>query len=476
MFLGFGAFETTAFCTAILVAGYSLISNPKGRQTGLDQSEYKVYAGWRLAMFVLVAQTALLIAVVSVLARDGTASTKAMVWVFLSMLAPWSPLAGRVRQTLSSAPRVQRMMRSRLTRNEIAALMRDRFKFGQRGIALPVIIFHAEGELPDHPLAALLANSQLAPHADQIREYASIAAQSQDKQALELGSLWAMNQSLQPSQIPRHKYIAWRFVSSIDFLAQWWTSRSIPLHADPMPGIKSMYIRARVLDIADMLQQGGTISDALVNRGMHKLFCKRCRLTTRGAVEAFLESSERGHTDLRAKLWLRDIGMNWQGAFERVIDVMWEASFMEARGMKVEMDEEDNSPSYGDRTKVSTTKTLALIWLIIRSIVHENGEGVSYEKISQIVRAGSFSRLWWDRYWQHLADSLVDSDSGLQDAIPEERINAKMPSHFKATLRTLIDQDMDEIVTTLLRFPLKESLCGSESCILSKGKITLSKY
>lgn len=477
MFLGFGAFETTAFCTSVLVACYSLISNPKGRQTGLDQSEYQVYAGWRLAVCVILAQSALTIAVISLLSRDATVSARAVFWVAALLVAPWAPLAGRVRQTLTSLPRVRRMMRSRLTRNEISALMRDRFKFGQRGIALPVIILQAEGSLPEHPLASLLANGQLAPHAGRIREHADAAAQSRDANALELGSLWAMNQSLQPAQIPRVRYVAWRLVAAVDVLARWWTTRSVTLRADAMPEVKSLYARARVLDIADMLQQGGTISDGLMSRGMHKLFCGRCRLATRGAVEAFLESSERGHTDLRAKLWLRDIGMNWQGAFERVIDVMWEASFMEARGMKVEMDEEDNSPSYGDRTKVTTTKTLALLWLIIRSVVHESGEGgVSYLKISEIVRDGSFTRPWWDRFWQQLADSLVDSDSGLQDAIPEERINAKMPSYFKATLRTLIDQDMDEIVVTLLKFPLSESLCGTESCILSRGKLTLNKY
>jgi len=164
IFLGFGAFETTAFCTAIVVAAYSLISNPKGRQSGSDQAEYEVYAGWRLAVFSITAQISLMIAVIVSLSNQPGMTAKAALWVTALMTAPWAPLAGRVRQTLWSFPRVRRMMRARVTRNEIAAVVRDRFLFGQRGIALPVIIYHSENILPGHPLAALRANKRLAPH------------------------------------------------------------------------------------------------------------------------------------------------------------------------------------------------------------------------------------------------------------------------------------------------------------------------
>ncbi len=476
IFLGFTAFETTAFCTSIIVAGYSLISNPKGRQTGFDQSEYHVYAGWRLGVAAIMTQVALMTAVVVQLLRQGDISGKTAGWVVALMLAPWAPLAGRVRATLSSAGRVRRMMQSRLTRNEISSIVRDRFKFGQRGIALPVIIYHAKGVFPDHPLAALLANPRLGEHIDALRAYANKAAQTSDGYALELGSLWAMSQSLQPSSIPKRSYIAWRIICTIDLMARLWTGRRFVLRADAMPEIRHVHERARFLDIADMLQQGGTISDSLMARSMHGKFCERCRLSTRGAVESYLESSERGHADLRAKLWLQDVGMNWQGHFERVIDVMWEAAFMDAKAMKVESDDEDKSPAYGDRGKVTTTKTLALLFLIIRSLTHRDGEHDTYAAIAAVIRVGPFSRVWWDRYWNELANRLESNDFGLEKAIPVEAINAKTPSHFKAALRVLIDEDMACIVDKLVRDPIGASLCSDEKCFLHGAKIVLNKY
>ncbi len=330
-FLGYGAFETTAFLTSILVAGYSLISNPKGRQGASDQSEYQVYAGWRLAVVAITAHVVLMVLVIVTISLQRGINTRTVLWVAALMLAPWAPLAGRVRQTLSSAMRVRRMMRMRVTRNELAAVMRDRFKFGQRGIALPVIIYHAERKLPHHPIEALRENERLAPHEDVLRRVAEEAAQtdSTDGHALELGSMWAMNQGMQPSAIPRYEYVAWRVMSALDILARVWTVQALKLRVDPMPEVPGPRVRARVLDIADVLQTGGTISDALVARGMGDRYCDRCKLATRGAVESFLESSERGHTDLRAKEWLRGVGTDWRGRFERIIDVMWEVCFVD---------------------------------------------------------------------------------------------------------------------------------------------------
>lgn len=474
-FLGFGAFETTAFCTSIIVAVYSLIDNPKGRQTGTDQSEYLVYAGWRLACLCILAQVVLMAIVIRELVVDDSIDERHIFWVAALMVSPWAPLTGLVWKTLSSASRVARMMRSRLIRNEIAALIRDRFQFGQRGISTPVLLYHAEGKLPEHPLGALLANSRLAPHLKLLRTYAKTASQTVAP-ALELGSLWVMNQGPQPSLIPRYKYIAWRIVSKVDVLASYLTVRELPLHVEPMPDVKDFGVRARVLDIADMLQQGGTISDSLMARSMESRFCERCQISMRGTVEAFLESSERGHTDLRAKLWLQNVGMNWRGSFERVIDILWEAAFMDCKGMKVEYDEKDESPSFGDRGKTTTTKTMALIWIIIRSAAHEEGEDSSYQAISSIVGDGPFSRPWWDRYWHEFANRLEPSEFGFDSPISEININSQTPAHFKATLRTLIDEDMAKIVNILVQNPLSEGLCKDEKCMLFHGRLHLQRY
>lgn len=470
-FLGYGAFETTAFLTAILVACYSLISNPKGRQNANNQSEFQVYTGWRLAILVIFTQIVLIVIVLATVARQPGIDSKPVVWVAMLMLAPWAPLAGRVRQTLSSAPRVRQMMLQRVTRNELAAIIRDRFKFGQRGIALPVVLFHAEGTVPPHPTAALQANTELAPYEQELRKYADEATQTEASvgYSLDLGSLWMMNQSQQPSAIRSHEYVLWRAATVIDPLARLWTKPSVQLHTDPMPEQKRLRTRARILDITDMLQQGGTISDSLMMRAMGSGYCERCRLATRGAVESYLESSERGHTDLRASKWLKHIGADWRGRYERVIDVMWEACFMEGSGEKVEYDDADASPSFGDRQKVTTTKTLTLLWLIMRSLVHRDDEHINYSKIATIVAAGPYTRTWWDRFWHTLASKLTTAPNNVQ-------VNKRTSSKFKETLRDLVDEDMLAIVSIICSAPMESNLCSDEGCRVSEACILMKNY
>jgi len=80
-------------------------------------------------------------------------------------------------------------------------------------------------------------------------------------------------------------------ISALDLLARWWTVQVVKLRIDPMPEIKSIHARARILDIADTLQQDGTISDSLMVRAMGKnKYCRRCRLS--GVVVCFGEVSK----------------------------------------------------------------------------------------------------------------------------------------------------------------------------------------
>lgn len=478
-FLGFGAFETTAFCTAVLVACYSLISNPTGRQSSTDRAEYQVYAGWRFALITLFLQLVLMVIVIVQQVRTPSVPGNAKTWLIALMVAPWAPLAGKVRDTVTSFHRVRRLMKSRLTRNELAAIMRDRFKFGQRGIALPSIIFHATGDTPPHPIAALRANTFLAEHEAALRVQAEAAAQTDEPKALELGTFWAMNQSLQPHSISRVRLFLWRAVSALDLLARKWTEASFRIEADPMPAVTSVMERALYLDVADLLQQGGTVSDELMERGLGK-FCARCRLATRCAVEAFLESSERGHTDLRAEKWLKNIGMNWRGQFERVIDVMWEAAFMDAKALKIDVHEKDgakdHSPDYDDRPKVTTTKTFGLLFLIVRSLLRANGEHHAYQTVAAIVRDGPFTRVWWDRYWERL-EVIVRRKRGkegfaeLDGAVVSEKIRAD----FKAALRDMIDEDVHAIVQEFLEHP-NDGICSDNACFLNAAMIIPQEY
>lgn len=478
-FLGFGAFETTAFCTAVLVACYSLISNPTGRQSSTERAEYQIYAGWRFALITLFLQLVLMLIVIVEQIRTTSVPANAKTWLIALMVAPWAPLAGKVRDTVTSFRRVRRLMKSRLTRNELAAIMRDRFKFGQRGIALPSIIFHATGETPSHPIAALRANNFLREHEDALRMQAEAVAQTDEPKSLELGALWAMNQSLQPGSISRLRVLFWRGVSAFDLLARKWTEASFRIEADPMPAVSSVMERALYLDVADLLQQGDTVSDELMERGLGR-FCERCRLATRCAVESFLESSERGHTDLRAEKWLKNVGMNWRGQFERVIDVMWEAAFMDAKALKIEVHEKDgdkdNSPDYDDRPKVTTTKTFALLFLIVRSLLRTNGEHGAYKTVAAIVRDGPFTRVWWDRYWERV-EKIVSrkrqaaGGDGWDKVVVDEKIRAD----FKAALREIVDEDVKAIVEEFLEYPT-DGICGDDACFINNAKIVPKVY
>lgn len=481
VFLGYGAFETTAFLTSVLVALYSLIPNPTGHQRATDQSEYEVYAAWRLGLISIVAQLILMCITILQLILQTAVPRNAKVWVVLLMVTPWAPLAGAVRDTLTAAPRVRRMMRTRLTRNELAALLRDRFKFGQRAIAIPLVwrrmqvgpsalytSAKSSTSTPMPPLIALRECEALAPYELQLCEQATQAAQTGQNDALALGAMWSVSQGAQPSSLTRWRLWVWAVTARIDLLARTWTVSTVPLAADCMPEVGLPLERARVLDLVDELQQGGTVSDELAARALRRWFCERCVLATRAAVEAFLESSERGHTDLRAKVWVRNLEMDWKGGFERSVDVMWEAAFIENSGQKVDY-AEDKSRDFGDRAKVTTTKIMALLFLAARSVMYTEEEQFIYKKVADIMNAGPFRKDWWARYWARFEQRLVGK--GELGANTRGGIKAE----FKATLRDIIDEDVEMIVEQFVQNPITESLCSSTECCLHGEKLIATR-
>lgn len=486
-FLGFSGFETTAFCTAVLVAFYSLIPNPTGRQTGRDQAEYQVYVGWRWGLIACALQL-ILIPIVIATQPSGVSSISKS-WLVLLMLAPWAPLAGSVRVTLTSVLNVRRMMKGRVTRNEISAILRDRFKFGQRGIALPVIINYMTGGLPQCAIAALQQEHRLHGHFGDLKEQAKEVSETGKEDALELGSLWVMTQSVQPESIIRLHLAVMKYIGTIDPLARWWTERRVPLSVDPMPERKDdcLMKKARFLDVADMLQQGGTVGEELMQRSMMKHFCERCRLATRGAVEAYMESSERSHTDLRAKVWIKDINMDWRGPFERIINVMWEAAFMENRSWKLDYAEDDKSSDFGDRSKVMTTKAMALLFLIVRSMMKTTDEHHTYEVIADVLQQGPYTEQWWVRFWRLLADKIgarlvknnvcTKAEVMDTDPFPPGAVSKHTRAEFKAVLREIIDQDMKVIVDYLVSNNINsicmQKLPNGKDCLLAEGKVLL---
>lgn len=471
IFLGFSAFETTAFCTSMLVAWYSLIPNPSGQQSAFDSAEYQIFAGWRLALLAILGQVILMTVVLIQQNANPSIESKTTLWLLLLMIAPWAPVAGKVRDTLTSGHRVRRMMKRRLARNEMVAIMRDRFKFGQRSIAMPSIIYYACGILPRFPRQALLQTQELEPFYTALKHEAMMAAQLDEDNSLELGALWAMNQSLQPSSLSKARLLVWKIVSSIDLLSRVWTGRSCHINVDVMPDISLAHKveRARYLDIVDLLQRGGTLSDDLVRRGL-KRFCHRCTLATRCAVEIFLESSERGHTDLGAGEWLMNVGMDWAGSFERVIDVMWEACFMDSKALRVQGKEKDGSPDFNDRSKVTTTKMLALLFVISRSIVCVKEDHMIFNYICGIVDEGPFKIEWWSRYWRRVYDGIRAKNGGLTI------IDSNSRKVFKDCLRGMVDEDMFKIVQFLLKSKVENNMCGESNCFLHSARLVLDKY
>lgn len=360
-FLNFSAFEPSGFFAAMSVACYSFVRNPEGIQGEDDHAEYDVYAGWRRAFTIILLHAVLMLTVLLLVTLDGASSSSAF-WLGALMLAPWAPVAGAVRNTLTSWRRVRDMMRARTTRNEVAAIVRERFKMGQRALCVAAVVRVCGGGVPIEPLASLRRNVGLRAWEAEIRLQAAKAMETGSGEALELGVFWTVDQGPQPADIGRVDRFVRFYASWMDPLVWLWTVRLFDMPCSPFPeftkAVESIGAQARVLDVVDSLQQGGTIGEAQMRRAMVGRHCLRCRLATRGAVEVFMESSAKSHGDLRASVWLKDIGTDWRGNFERIINICNEAVFMgEARGDRVPS-ADDLSPSYGDRSKGTVTDQL----------------------------------------------------------------------------------------------------------------------
>lgn len=356
-FLGFGAFETAGFFSAILVALYSLLRNPEGVQGEDDKAEYDVYVGWRRAITIVLIQVVLMVAVSVYISVNG-ATGEATWWVVALMLAPWAPFTGKVRNTLFAWRRVRYMMRSRVTRNELAAVVRDRFLFGQRALVVARVVNHAYKLTPVLPLQSLRQNTALRSHEDALRVQAENAMEVKGEDALPLGILWTVDQGPQPADISCFDLISRLYFSRVDVLAWRWTNRRFKLPCSPFPVMEPTNLgqgdEARILDVIDTLQEGGTISEKHMQRAMQSRHCELCRLATRGAVEAFMESSFKSHSDIRVARWLRHIEIDWRGKYERIVNIMFEAVFMgDARGdyAPTSQTDIDHSRDFGNRQK-----------------------------------------------------------------------------------------------------------------------------
>lgn len=492
MFLRFNAFETTAFFTSLMVALYSLIPNPTGRQGPTDRSELLVYAGWRDAVLVIGAHLTFMAIVLGVL-LGSDASGKSIAWVLLLMAAPWAPLAGSVKRTLGSWRRVRSMMLARTARNQMAAIAREYFLTGQRGIAAARIVYHVTGALPVTPLEALQDVPALATHVDAIRRAATppgVAPAGSGKapaggraegaraaeagKLLDMGILWAVHQGPQPWDARRRRLSLSAMAAAMDPLARLWTRETVPLLVSPFPAYQDaagvprrMPLRqqAELLDMMDELQTAGTLSDSLAARSLRGRFCDRCALATRGAVEAYLESDVRGHGDMRADAWLRNVNFQWHGHYEAMVDVLWEATFMDGAATRLSVSEQpDASSHYNDRAKVLTVRMLTLLFLVLRSVA---GDAPPLAALADRVGARLHTRAHWADFWAALARQVAAEAGGPPTAGTTVATGRIGTATFKKVTRQVQDAEMEAVVDTLAAHPLEGALCGVPSCWLA---------
>lgn len=132
--LGFGAFETTAFVTALLVGAYSILPNPNGRP-GAGVSEIRVYSLWRRGV-VLVAVDVLFMAAVVVLQVVRGRRIRTIGWLLGLMVAPWAPFAGTVADAATATTTVRNLMVGRVARNEVAAVLREFLRLGHHSLTI----------------------------------------------------------------------------------------------------------------------------------------------------------------------------------------------------------------------------------------------------------------------------------------------------------------------------------------------------
>lgn len=133
-FLWFGAFETTAVLTALLVGAYSFLYDPTGRQDTEDVLEVRVYTVWRRRVMLVFLDIVLKIVVLAVQFANQR-PLRTVLWTLALMLAPWAPFFGKVVAGFCATRDVHRMMCSRTARNELASVMREFLMFGHHSLS-----------------------------------------------------------------------------------------------------------------------------------------------------------------------------------------------------------------------------------------------------------------------------------------------------------------------------------------------------
>lgn len=151
---GFGAIATTAFTTAVLVSIYSFIPDPTGEQDAGDVSEIPIFRQWRLGV-VIVGLNVLFKVGVLVLQLLNGRRAQTVVWTLLLMAVARAPFVSKVIKSFWASKSVRRLMRERVTRNELSALMRDYLMLGIQSLTTAWVAYEVGGHHFKLPLASL---------------------------------------------------------------------------------------------------------------------------------------------------------------------------------------------------------------------------------------------------------------------------------------------------------------------------------
>jgi hypothetical protein len=126
---------------------------------------------------------------------------------------------------------------------------------------------------------------------------------------------------------------------------------------------------------------------------------------------------------------------------------------------------------------VTTVKTLALLFVITRSLFDEFGESsanAAFAAVRNIVVDGLHTKSWWEDYWNRVADLHHYDPMAPRKVIT---ISNESRGLFKQALRDSIDKDFARIVAAVVANPIAESLCGDENCELhTETKLAFEVY
>lgn len=479
------------------VVRHSSWCDPTGRQDTRDASEIRIFTYWRRAIVLIWLDFALKVTVL-IVQLINRRPARTIFWTLGLMAAPWAPLIDKVATAIMNWIIVRELMCSRVPRNEISCVLREYLKMGHQNVTTTSMaeeVFDCTYALPEKVFEAVIrTSSHSIGHNLAYRERVhKLLKDVKDK-----GASWMVTSRAQRHGPEKQKQSSVHLrrlqLRRIDMWMRYWTLRKYELLADPFPpGLLSLPVaesgdenayetdatkggaldvdpdelpahRAYVLDAIDDCLNGHTLSQ------------QRSLNSVRGAIEAFLESSNRAHVNVHARAWLDDTHIEWRGRLEIICDGMWESVFVDQTGLLVEDEEPTENKDAGDarpvpNATVTTRKLLVFLFMVARSTLKAC---LVLDKVGNRVMERLHSRAWWTDYWQEVVRSLGtsrNSDDTVEDwmdGIKARVLRDVSVGEMKALVRLLADQPARPYTghdVEANEIPLG-SFCNAPSCYL----------